>query len=120
MKQEVAALKERLRTERSERAAALKELTAELNESAQALSQNIAELDERLEGTDGELRKLFLSELKSTAEQWQLRQEELSAYVDEEFEELRISTADRTELSDLFRELGQRVVGELKKPAPKA
>ena len=118
-KEETASLKAALRAERAERSEAVQELSGELAESVESLQQSISDLGERLDKSIAQTREILMSKLNAASGEWSNRHDELSAVVEEEFEDIRTITADRAELSDLFRELGQRINGELKKPAPK-
>src|SRR5271168_4478519 len=65
VQQEMEALSQRLKTEKSERVEALKELTRESRDGAKSLEHKLSALEEQLAGAEGDLRSRILEQSKS-------------------------------------------------------
>jgi DNA repair exonuclease SbcCD ATPase subunit len=116
VQQEVEALGQRLKTEKTERADTLKELTRETRESAKSLEKKLSQLEEQISAAQGELRARLLEQSKSLGSEIRKTQTEMEAALEREAETLRHEKTDRETLGDLFAELGLRLKGELELP----
>src|SRR5271168_3544065 len=65
VQQEMEALSQRLKTEKSERVEALKELTRETRDNAKSLEKKLSQLEEQLSSAQGDLRSRILEQSKS-------------------------------------------------------
>jgi DNA repair exonuclease SbcCD ATPase subunit len=116
VQQEMEALGQRLKTEKSERAEALKELTRETRDSAKSLEKKLSALEEQLSSAQGDLRARILEQSKSLGNEIRKAQTEMEAALEREAEALRHEKTDRESLGDMFAELGMRLKGELELP----
>src|SRR5271168_4457907 len=116
VQQEVEALGQRLKAEKSERADALKELTRETRDSAKSIEKKLSQLEEQLSSAQGDLRARILEQSKSLGNEIRKTQTEMEAALEREAETLRHEKTDRETLGDLFSELGLRLKGELELP----
>jgi seryl-tRNA synthetase len=116
LKQEIASLGDRLRSENAQRAQATEDITRELRDTSKALNQKITQLDEQSSQANRELRQQLLDQSKSLSDEIRQKYEELAATVTREARELRSDKADRVALSNLFTELAMRLNNEFKLP----
>ncbi len=116
IKQEVAALGDRLRAENQQRSQSAEDLTREMREMARTLSQKLAQLDEQSAQSDRELRQQILDQSKNLADEIRHKYEELSATLNREARELRSDKTDRVALANMFTELAMRLNNEFKLP----
>jgi DNA repair exonuclease SbcCD ATPase subunit len=116
VQQEIEALGQRLKTEKTERADALKELTRESRDNAKNLEKKLSQLEEQLSSAQGDLRSRILDQSKSLANEIRKAQTEMEAALEREVETLRHEKTDRETLGDMFSELGLRLKGELELP----
>ncbi len=116
IRQEIAALGERLRAENQQRSEATEDITRELRDTAKTLNQKISQLDEQTAQTHREMRQQILDQSKSLSDEIRQKTEELAATGAREARELRSDKADRVALSNLFTELAMRLNNEFKLP----
>ncbi|MGE0128602.1 MAG: hypothetical protein AB7U82_11025 [Blastocatellales bacterium] len=116
LKQEIAALGDRLRSENAQRTQATEDITRELRDTSKAINQKITQLDEQSAQATRELRQQLLDQSKSLSDEIRQKYEELAAALTREARELRSDKADRTALSNLFTELAMRLNNEFKLP----
>jgi len=116
LKQEIAALGERLRSENSQRSQATEDITRELRDATKTLNQKLSQLDEHAAQSNRELRQQLLDQSKALSDEIRQKYEELAAALTREARELRSDKADRTALSNLFTELAMRLNNEFKLP----
>ena len=116
IKQEVAALGDRLRAENQQRSQSAEDLTREMRETTRALSQKISQLDEQSAQSDRELRQQILDQSKNLADEIRHKYEELSVNFSREARELRSDKTDRAALANMFTELAMRLNNEFKLP----
>ncbi|MGA2420137.1 MAG: hypothetical protein ABSG69_08645 [Candidatus Acidiferrum sp.] len=116
VQQEMEALSQRLKAEKSERVEALKELTRESRDGTRSLEHKLSALEEQLAGAQGDLRSRILEQSKSLSAEIHKAQSELEAALEREATVLRHEKTDRETLGDLFSELGLRLRGELQLP----
>jgi hypothetical protein len=116
IRQEIAALGERLRAENQQRSEATEDITRELRDTAKNLNQKISHLDEQTAQTHREMRQQILDQSKSLSDEIRQKTEELAATGAREARELRSDKADRVALSNLFTELAMRLNNEFKLP----
>ncbi len=116
LKQEIAALGDRLRSENSQREQATEDITRELRDTSKSLKEKINQLDEQSSQANRELRQQLLDQSKNLSDEIRQKYEELAAALTREARELRSDKADRTALSNLFTELAMRLNNEFKLP----
>lgn len=116
IKQEIAALGDRLRAENQQRSQASEELTRELRDSARSITQKINQLDEQTSQSDRELRQQILDQSKNLSDEIRQKYDELAAAFAREARELRSDKTDRTALANMFTELALRLNNEFKLP----
>jgi uncharacterized phage infection (PIP) family protein YhgE len=116
IRQEIAALGERLRAENQQRSQATEDITRELRDTSKAINQKISQLDEQTAQTSRELRQQILDQSKSLSDEIRQKTEELATTSAREARELRSDKADRVALSNLFTELAMRLNNEFKLP----
>ncbi len=116
LKQELAALGDRLKAETQQRVEHHEELTRELRDSARNINQRIGQLDEQTSAAARELRERILAQSNELSDEIRRKTEELTAALARESRELRFDKADRSALSNLFTELALRLNNEFKLP----
>ncbi len=116
IRQEIAALGDRLRSENQQRAQAEEEITRELRDSARNLTQKLHQQDEQNVATHRELRQQMLDQSKSLSEEIRQKHDEIVAALARESRELRNDKTDRAALANLFTELALRLNNEFKIP----
>jgi hypothetical protein len=116
IRQEIAALGERLRAENQQRSQATEDITRELRDTSKAINQKISQLDEQTAQTHREMRQQILDQSKNLSDEIRQKTEELAATGAREARELRSDKADRVALSNLFTELAMRLNNEFKLP----
>ncbi|MGE0887148.1 MAG: hypothetical protein AB7P14_26805 [Blastocatellales bacterium] len=116
IKQEIAALGDRLRAENQQRSQATEDITREMRDTARSLTNKISALDEHSSQTHRELRQQILDQAKNLSDEIRTKHDDLSASLAREARELRSDKADRTALSNLFTELAMRLNNEFKLP----
>jgi len=116
VREELEAINQRLKAEKSERSEDLKELTRETRDSSKALEKKLSQLEDQLSSVQGDLRSKILEQSKSLSNQIQKSREELEAALESEAVTLRNDKTDRAMLADLFTELALRLKDELELP----
>ncbi len=116
IRQEIAALGERLRAENQQRSQATEDITRELRDASKTINQKISQLDEQTAQTHREMRQQILDQSKNLSDEIRQKTEELAATGAREARELRSDKADRVALSNLFTELAMRLNNEFKLP----
>jgi hypothetical protein len=116
IKQEIAALGDRLRAENQQRSQSAEDLTREMRDTARTLTQKINQLDDQAAQSNRELRQQLLDQSKSLADEIRQKYEELSASLSREARDLRNEKTDRAALANMFTELAMRLNNEFKLP----
>ena len=116
VQQEVEALGQRLKTEKTERAESLMELTRETRDAAKTQEKKSAQLEEQLASAQGDLRARILEQSKSLSQEIQKLHRDMAVALENEVEILRNEKTDKAALGDLFNEIGLRLKGELELP----
>lgn len=116
IKQEVAALGERLRAENQQRSQSSEEITRELRDTSRNLWQKINQLDEQSSNTHRELRQQILDQSRLLSDDIRHNYENISLALARESKELRNDKTDRAALADLFTEIAMRLKNEFKLP----
>ena len=116
IKQEIAALGDRLRAENQQRLQSAEEITRELRDSARSITQKVNQLDEQTSQSNRELRQQILDQSKILSDEIRHKYEELSAALTREARELRNDKTDRSALANMFTELALRLNNEFKLP----
>ena len=114
--QELEALGQRLKAEKSERGEALKELTRETRDTSKAHEKRMSQLDEQLGEAQTELRGRILEQSKALTGAIQKSQKDMESALEHEADTLRNEKTDRAMLADLFSELSLRLKDELTLP----
>ncbi|MBL8172461.1 MAG: hypothetical protein JNJ50_30320 [Acidobacteria bacterium] len=116
IKQEIAALGDRLRAENHQRTQTSEEITRELRDTTRSLGQRIHELDMQTSQGQRDLREQLLAQAKQLADEIRQKHEEVSSSLVRESREIRHDKADRAALANLFTELALRLNHEFKLP----
>ncbi|MDX2031722.1 MAG: hypothetical protein SF339_13690 [Blastocatellia bacterium] len=116
IKQEIAALGDRLRSENQQRSQAAEEITRELRDTARSLTQKLNQLDEHASATHREIRQQILDQSKALSEEIRQKQDEITAALAREARDLRHDKTDRAALANLFTELALRLNNDFKIP----
>lgn len=116
IKQEIAALGDRLRSESQQTAQTAEEITRELRDTARSLTQKLNQLDEHTSTTHREIRQQILDQSKTLSEEIRQKQDEISSALARESRELRNDKTDRAALANLFTELALRLNNDFKIP----
>ncbi len=111
-KQEIEALSDRLKVERSERTDAVDRVTRDLVEAARGLERRLAQSDEQLSKGVRELRQLVLERHHSLSEELTQCLGKSEMNQNRRLEELRASAVDRAALASLLTEVALRIRGE--------
>jgi len=102
VKQEVAALGDRLTAEQGERVEAAKDLGEQLRETAKAFEKKTAALDDQSARAQRDLRQQLLDQQQRLTDEIQQKHQELLATLGRESGELRDEKADRAALASLL------------------
>jgi DNA anti-recombination protein RmuC len=116
IRQEIASLGDRLRSENQQRTQAAEDITRELRDTSKTLNQKLHQFDEQTAQTHREIRQQMLDQSKNLSDEIRQKYEELAAALTREARELRSDKADRVALSNLFTELAMRLNDEFKLP----
>jgi uncharacterized protein YoxC len=116
IKQEIAALGDRLRAENQQRSQSADDLTREMRDSSRSLTQKINQLDDQTAQANRELRQQILDQSKNLADDIRQKYDELSALLHREARELRVDKTDRAALANLFTELAMRLNNDFRLP----
>ncbi len=116
IKQEVAALTDRIKAENQQRSQSGEDLTRELRETGRSINQKINQMDEQAAQQTRELREQLLSQSKELVDEIRRKHDEISASLSREAGDLRHDKADRVALANLFTELAMRLNNEFKLP----
>ncbi len=108
-KKELAALSDRLATERRERTEAIAGAVGDLETADSAIEQRIDALDERTADESSQMRDQLLQQSKSQADDLRRVQRALSDRIDEEARALRASKTDRQALAGLLADMAMRL-----------
>jgi len=119
VKNELTALADQLKVEKGERGEADKDLARELKESVKAWEKKASQIEEQTTKALRDLRQHVLEEAKRLTEEMEQKQKALSAALEKESQELRVSLTDRLALADLFSEVSLRLKNEFKVPTKK-
>ena len=116
IKQEVAALGDRLRSENQQRTQATEEITRELRDTGRSLTQKLHQMDEQSSATHREIRQQLLDQSKTLSDEIRQKYDEIAAALAREARDLRNDKTDRAALANLFTELALRLNNEFKLP----
>lgn len=116
VRQEMEALSQRLKAEKTERADSVQDLTRESRDAAKALEHKLSQVEEQLASAQGDLRARILDQTKSLTQEIQKMHREMQSALERETEILRKEKTDRAMLGDLFNEIGLRLKDELQLP----
>jgi len=109
MKSELTALSDRQKADQVAHAEAIKELSRELKEHAKSSEKKSAQLEEQAAKAQRELRQNILDESKRFTDEIEQKSRDLTALVEREVQDLRVSLTDRLALADLFAEVSIRL-----------
>ena len=118
IKQELAAVSERIKTEHDERATADKELARDMRESAKTVEKKTSQLDDQIEKLQGELRKQILDLHKRVSDDIQKKVDDVLARLSQTSADLSHDKTDRATLAALLNEMALRISAD--PPAPGA
>ena len=116
IKQEIAALSDRVKSENQQRSQSNEEITRELRDTARSISQKIDQQEEQAAQHNREIRDQILTQSKDLADEIRRRHDEISSALSREAGDLRHDKADRVALANLFTELAMRLNNEFKLP----
>jgi uncharacterized protein (DUF3084 family) len=114
--EEVEAVSQRLKAEKSERAAALKELDQALREAEKATEKSLNQLEENLAKKTADLRTQLLEQSKSFTDEIDEKHHSLTVLLERDVQTLQEDKADRAALADLFTELALRLKKDFELP----
>jgi DNA anti-recombination protein RmuC len=114
VKQEVAALGDRLTAEQGERVDAAKDLGEQLRETAKAFEKKTAAMDDQAARAQRDLRQQLHAQYQELGEDMRQRVEDVLARLAREAHDLRTEKADRGALAALLTEMAMRLTGELR------
>ena len=116
IKNELAALSDRLRTEQAERRSAFKDMSQELKNMLSSLESKIAQTDDHASEKNKELREQILEQSKMLAADSKAQHAATMEILDRHVDELRNDKADSAALADLFSEISVRLKDNFKLP----
>jgi hypothetical protein len=111
-RQEVEALSNRLRTERSERTETLDRISRDAAEATRAVEGRLVQLDEQVSKDMRDLRQLVLERHRGLSDELAQSISRLELLQNRRLEELRGSAVDRMALASLLAEVALRIRGE--------
>jgi DNA anti-recombination protein RmuC len=116
IKNELAALAERLKADAHRRDELNDDLGRQLQETARGIERKLAHLDEQNDQAQRELRQQLLDQSKRLNDEIRQKYDELTAALAREASELRHDKTDRAALADLFTELAMRLNNQFHLP----
>jgi small-conductance mechanosensitive channel len=116
IKQELASVSDRIKSEHDERAGAIKEVTRDLRENAKTFEKKTSQLDDQIEKLKAELRKQTLDLHKRLSDDIQGKVDDVLARLNQTATDLRHDKTDRAELAALLNEMALRIAAD--PPAP--
>ena len=118
VKQEMASVSDRIKTEHDERAGADKDLARDMRESAKTVEKKTSQIDEQIEKLQGELRKQVLDLHKRLSDDIQKKVDDVLARLNQTAKDLNHDKTDRAALAALLNEMALRISAD--PPAPGA
>ena len=116
VKQETAALAERIKTEQDERTDATKDLAREARDMAKAFEKKTGQIDDQLSRSQRELRQQMLEVQQHLTDDLRQKVDEVIARLTMEAADLRHEKTDRTDLAAMLTEMAMRLTNDLKIP----
>lgn len=116
VRNEFAALADRLQTEHRTRDEAVHGLWRGLHDAGQALEAKIAELQEHSTRAQSDLRQQILDQSKNLSDEIRQKQAEQTSMLQREVSQLNHEKTDRSSLATLFTEMALRLNNDLKIP----
>lgn len=116
LKNELAALADRLKSETRQRDERDDELARQLQDTAKNIERKLGQLDDQTAQTQRELRQQLLDQAKTLNDELRRKYDELSTKLAREADELRNDKTDRAALADLFTELALRLNNQFRLP----
>ncbi|HUK90793.1 MAG TPA: hypothetical protein VLZ81_10365 [Blastocatellia bacterium] len=113
---EIDTLKQRLNTEKTDRASAFNDLERELRDSKKAHDERSAKIEDTMAEATGKLNARLLEQAKKLAEEIEEKHRALSSLLDQEVRALETGKTDRKALADLFTEFAMRLRDEFALP----
>jgi hypothetical protein len=115
-RQEVEALADRLKTERSERAESEDRMSREFAESVKALEKRLLQSDEQVSKDLRELRQSTLDRHRSLSDEFTQSIASTEMLQNRRLEDLRASAVDRLVLANFLAEVALRLRGDFRVP----
>ena len=111
-RQEIDALSDRLKTERSERTETIERISLEADKAARALERRLVQSDDQVSRELRELRQLTLERHRSLSDELTQCVNRSEMLQTRRLEELRANAVDRVALASLLAEVALRIRGE--------
>lgn len=116
LKNELAALSDRIKSEARQRDERDDELSRQLQDTAKNIERKFGQFDDQTAQAQRELRQQLLEQSKALSEEIRRKHDELAAKLAREADELRNEKTDRAALADLFTELALRLNNQFRLP----
>jgi hypothetical protein len=116
VKNEFAALANRLQTEQLSREGSVQGVSRELHEAIKSVDSKLTQFHNQTTDTQRDLRQQLLDQSKSLNEEIRRKYDDVSATLDRELAVLSHEKTDRASLSALFTELSLRLSNDFKIP----
>lgn len=116
VKNEFAALANRLQTEELSREGSVQGVSRELHETIKSVDSKLTQFHNQTTETQRDLRQQLLDQSKNLNEEIRRKHDDVSATLERELAELNHEKADRASLSTLFTELALRLNNDFKIP----
>lgn len=116
VKNEFAALANRLQTEQQSREGSVQGVSRELHEAIKSVDSKLTQFHNQTTETQRDLRQQLLDQSKSLNEEIRRKHDDVSATLERELAALNHEKTDRASLSALFTELALRLNNDFKIP----
>lgn len=116
VKNEFAAIANRLQTEQQSREGSVQGVSRELHEAIKSVDSKLTQFNNQTTETQRDLRQQLLDQSKSLNEEIRRKHDDVSATLEREFAALNHEKTDRASLSALFTELALRLNNDFKIP----
>lgn len=116
VKNEFAALANRVQTEQQSREGSVHGVSRELHEAINSVDSKLTQFHNQTTETQRDLRQQLLDQSKSLIEEIRRKHDDVSATLERELAELNHEKTDRASLSALFTELALRLNNDFKIP----
>jgi molybdopterin converting factor small subunit len=112
IKNEMAAINNRLQTEQDERIDAVTQVTKEVAHVLQTLEKRMAKLNNQVDQNAMDLRRELMDQSKTILAEVQRKYEQAATALEQSSAQLRADKVDRNALSDMFSEISMRLTDD--------